>query len=123
MNDQDMQAGAVQVSFDGLDRPPLEGAPDFVKAFAASGKMLLLSRILEIHADIVLGVIALRCGIIESPTSELLVETRLAAFRERFDLSAPQRVLALRIVRSTGAKPGTEVAALSPGPHFERRAS
>jgi DMSO/TMAO reductase YedYZ molybdopterin-dependent catalytic subunit len=27
-----VQAGAAQVSFDGLDRPPLEGGPDFVKA-------------------------------------------------------------------------------------------
>lgn len=27
-----VQAGAVQVSFDGLDRPPLEATPDFVKA-------------------------------------------------------------------------------------------
>jgi DMSO/TMAO reductase YedYZ molybdopterin-dependent catalytic subunit len=29
-----VQAGAVQVSFDGLDRPPLEGGPDFVKALS-----------------------------------------------------------------------------------------
>lgn len=29
-----VQAGAVQVGFDGLDRPPLEGGPDFVKALA-----------------------------------------------------------------------------------------
>lgn len=27
-------AGAVQVRFDGLDRPPLDGGPDFVKALA-----------------------------------------------------------------------------------------
>lgn len=29
-----VQAGAVQVSFDGLDHPPLEGGPDFLKALA-----------------------------------------------------------------------------------------
>ncbi|MGO4330600.1 molybdopterin-dependent oxidoreductase [Cupriavidus sp. 2TAF22] len=29
-----VQAGALQVSFDGMDRPPLEGGPDFVKALA-----------------------------------------------------------------------------------------
>ncbi|MFJ1255203.1 molybdopterin-dependent oxidoreductase [Cupriavidus sp. CuC1] len=29
-----VQAGAMQVSFDGMDRPPLEGGPDFVKALA-----------------------------------------------------------------------------------------
>ncbi|MDR3381483.1 SorA family sulfite dehydrogenase catalytic subunit, partial [Cupriavidus basilensis] len=29
-----VQAGAMQVSFDGMDRPPLEGSPDFVKALA-----------------------------------------------------------------------------------------
>ncbi|EHP43391.1 Sulfite:cytochrome C oxidoreductase subunit A [Cupriavidus basilensis OR16] len=29
-----VQAGAMQVSFDGLDHPPLEGGPDFLKALA-----------------------------------------------------------------------------------------
>lgn len=29
-----VQAGAVQITFDGLDRPPLDGGPDFVKALA-----------------------------------------------------------------------------------------
>ncbi|HJV24578.1 MAG TPA: molybdopterin-dependent oxidoreductase [Aromatoleum sp.] len=40
-----VQAGSVQVSFDGLDRPPLEGGPDFIKALhidhALDGEVML----------------------------------------------------------------------------------
>ncbi len=40
-----VQAGAIQVTFDGLDRPPLEGGPDFVKALdidhALDGEVML----------------------------------------------------------------------------------
>lgn len=40
-----VQGGAMQVSFDGLDRPPLEGGPDFVKALnidhALDGEVML----------------------------------------------------------------------------------
>ncbi|MDF3837365.1 molybdopterin-dependent oxidoreductase [Cupriavidus basilensis] len=40
-----VQAGALQVSFDGLDHPPLEGSPDFVKALsidqARDGEVML----------------------------------------------------------------------------------
>lgn len=40
-----VQAGAVQVTFDGLDRPPIEGGPDFVKALhidhALDGEVVL----------------------------------------------------------------------------------
>ena len=40
-----VQAGAVQATFDGLDRPPLEGGPDFVKSLnidhALDGEVML----------------------------------------------------------------------------------
>ena len=40
-----VQGGAVQVTFDGLDRPPIEGGPDFVKALdidhALDGEVML----------------------------------------------------------------------------------
>ncbi|MDR3381394.1 MAG: molybdopterin-dependent oxidoreductase [Cupriavidus basilensis] len=40
-----VQPGAVQVSFDGLDRPPLDGSPDFMKALhidhALDGEVML----------------------------------------------------------------------------------
>lgn len=40
-----VQAGAIQVAFDGMDRPPLEGGPDFVKALdidhALDGEVML----------------------------------------------------------------------------------
>ena len=40
-----VQAGTIQVAFDGLDRPPLEGGPDFVKALdidhALDGEVML----------------------------------------------------------------------------------